>query len=73
MPADEGPAQKIQRQSVNSPATIGDIVDFTNVHMLDQGGDNNDQQLFEPQPSVSVYVRACVCACGIVYVWCSVV
>ncbi|XP_065913236.1 heat shock factor protein 4-like isoform X2 [Dysidea avara] len=50
MPADEGPAQKIQRQSATSPATIGDIVDFTGVRMLDQDGDN-DQQLFESQLS----------------------
>jgi len=62
MPADEGPAQKMQRKSVNSPATIGDIVDFTTVHMLDQGGDN-DQQLFERQQSVSdcvIHVHACM-------------
>ena len=67
MPADEGPAQKIQRQSATSPATIGDIVDFTGVRMLDQDGDN-DQQLFESQLSVSIVcvcvcVHVCVCVC----------
>lgn len=51
MPADDGPPQKVQRQSANSSATIGDIVDFTGVRMSNQG-DNNDQ-LFEPQQSVS--------------------
>jgi len=46
MPSEEGPAQKIQRQSQDS-ATIGDIVDFTEVRML-----ADKEELFDTQQSV---------------------
>ena len=55
MPLEEGPAQKIQRQSQDS-ATIGDIVDFGDIRMF--GSADKDQPLFDTQQSV----RSCALA-----------
>lgn len=46
MPSEEGPSQKIQRQAPDS-ATIGDIVDFTEMRMLESA--DKDQQFFSMQ------------------------
>ena len=50
MPSEEGPAQKMQRQ-VKDPATIGDIIDFNDMHVLEPA--DKSQQYFDAQQSVS--------------------
>ena len=62
MPSEEGPTQKVQRQ-LQDPATIGDVVDFTDMRLL---GDKD--KLFDTQQSVrncaSVYNKdLCVSVC----------
>ena len=51
MPSQEGPVQKMQRQTQDS-ATIGDIIDFTEMRMLEAA--DKDQQYFDTQ-SVSLW------------------
>lgn len=50
MPSEEGPAQKMQRQ-VKDPATIGDIIDFNDMHVLEPA--DKSQQYFDAQQSPS--------------------
>lgn len=57
MPSQEGPVQKMQRQSDDS-ATIGDIIDFTDMRMLEAV--DKDQQFYDTQ---SVSLCVCVCMC----------
>ena len=56
MPSEEGPAQKVQRQSQDS-ATIGDVVDFGDIRMF--GSADKGQSLFDPQQSVSCALPHC--------------
>ena len=61
MASEEGPAQKMQRQ-VKDSATIGDIIDFNDMRMLESA--DKSQQYFDTQQSVSncivcIYYHIC--------------
>ena len=60
MPSQEGPVQKMQRQNEDS-ATIGDIIDFTDMRMLEAA--DKDQQFFDTQSVSFVCVQAYICVC----------
>jgi len=53
MPSEEGPAQKIQKQSQDL-VTVGDVVDLRDIGMLSSA--DKDQPLFDAQQSV----RSCI-------------